>query len=288
MVAIVIIEALFPSMILLHDLAPSMSACAEKNYFAQNGELFDDFDKELQNLSNRYAETTPDRAEIESLKDQIEDLATSHDHVHLSNQTLGNRVQELETEHSILERKATTESKTRRETTADLAKQLEDVVAAFDQFKKDSWVIEEEKQRELQGLRKQIEGLTKIAESGREVSKTFSEATTADECIDVTTNAPKNLPPPQQHNWSIAQGRATYAEYLVSGEKFIREVLEQSEVQAVKAYVNGMKQPFRQKAVVEALETNGWTWQNARNELQKIVDEGKRRRQSRRSIKLPA
>lgn len=127
-----------------------------------------DFDKELQNLSNRYAEITPDRAEIESLKDQIKDLATSHDHVHLSNQTLGNRVQELETEHSILERKATTESKTRRETTADLAKQLEDVVAAFDRFKKDSWVIEEEKRRELQGLRKQIEGLTKIAESGRE------------------------------------------------------------------------------------------------------------------------
>ncbi|KAL9586686.1 MAG: hypothetical protein Q9212_000755 [Teloschistes hypoglaucus] len=247
-----------------------------------------EFDKELQNLPNRFAEIAPDRAELESLKDQIKDLVTSHDHVHLSNQTLRDRVQELEAQYSNLDQKTTTESKTRQEQAANLAKQLKDVVAAFDQFKRDSWAVEEEKRRELQDLRKQIERLTEKAEPQQEVSKTFSEATTADEGLDVTTNPPKDLPALQQHDWSITQGRATYAEYLAAGEKFVREVLEQSEVQAVKAYVNGMKQPFRQKAVVEALESNGWTWQNARNELQKIVDEGKRRRQSRRSIKLPA
>ncbi|KAI4260435.1 MAG: hypothetical protein LQ352_000297 [Teloschistes flavicans] len=256
-----------------------------------------ELDKELQTLPNRYAVIAPDRARLDSLQDQVKDLTTSHDHAHLSNQTLRDRVEELEAEHSILHRKAATESNTRQETTANLAKQLEDVAATFARFKRDSWATEEEKRRELQGLKKQIEGLTGKKEPGREeviltefspVSKTFSEATTADECTDVTTNAPKNIPPPQQQDWSIAQGRATYAEYLASGEKFIREVLEQSEVQAVKAYINGMKQPFRQRAVVEALEINGWTWQNARHELQKIVDEGKRRRQSRRSIKLPS
>lgn len=127
-----------------------------------------EFDKELQNLPNRYTEIAPDRAELESLKDQIRDLATSHDHVHLSNQTLRDRVQELEAEHFNLDQKATIESKTRQETAANLAKQLGDVATAFDQFKRDSWAVEEEKRRELQGLRKQIEGFTEKAEPQRE------------------------------------------------------------------------------------------------------------------------
>ncbi|KAL8694050.1 MAG: hypothetical protein Q9218_001228 [Villophora microphyllina] len=232
-----------------------------------------ELNEELQTLQNRYAQFATDSPQFDLLKEQVKDLTTSLEHVHQSNQTLRDRLHELEAE-------ATIESKARQETMANLAKQLECVVATFDQFKRGSRANEEKRQTEVLGLRKQIEELT-------EKTETRKEATTADEGLDVTTIAPKHLPPPQQLNWNISQGRATYAEYLATGEQFIREALEQSEMQAVKAYINGMKQPFRQRAVVEALDTNGWTWQNARNELQKIVDEGKRRRQSRRTIKLP-
>lgn len=118
-------------------------------------------------------------------------------------------------------------------------------------------------------------------------SKPFSEATTADNGLNPGDASPKDFSSPPQYIPKISQGRATYEEYLASGEIFVRAALDQAEVQAVKAYIQGMRQPFRRKPVWEALEAKGWTWENARHELQKIVDEGKRRRRSRRTVQLP-
>lgn len=129
--------------------------------------------------------------------------------------------------------------------------------------------------------------MPKTAAKSPAASKPFSEATTVDVGFDEATQLPQGFVRSQQNDWAISQGRATYEDYLASGDTFVRAVVAQSEVQAVKAFVQGMRQAFRRKPVSKALEEKGWTWKNARYELQQIVDEGKRRRRSRRTVELP-
>ncbi|KAL8706704.1 MAG: hypothetical protein Q9201_000229 [Fulgogasparrea decipioides] len=234
-----------------------------------------ELDEELEALPSRYAQLVQDTTQLASLKTEVKDLAKSYEHLHHSNLALQS------------------EAKIWQGTTLHLTKNLEHVVGTLDQFKRDSLVAEEQQQLELQALRKQIEGLTKSPGTERRdtaAMRPFSEATTTDNGLSIAVTSPSphsGLPCPQQNDCTISQGRLTYEEYLASGEGFIRAVLEQAELQAVKAYVQGMRQPFRKKPVWEALEAKGWTWENARHELQKIVDEGKRRRRSRRTIQLP-
>ncbi|KAL8734770.1 MAG: hypothetical protein Q9181_003055 [Wetmoreana brouardii] len=234
-----------------------------------------ELDGELEALPSRYAQLAQDRTQLASLKTEIKDLAKSYEHLHHSNLALQS------------------EAKIWQGTTMHLTKQLEHVVGALDQFKRDSRVAKEQRQLELQALREQVEGFTKspgTERRDRAASKPLSGATTADNGLGVAVAASSpqsGLPCPQPNDCTITQGRATYEEYLASGEGFTQAVLEQAEIQAVKAYVQGMRQPFRRKPVCEALEAKGWTWENARHEIQKIVDEGKRRRRSRRTIQLP-
>lgn len=116
----------------------------------------------------------------------------------------------------------------------------------------------------------------------------FSKAKSVGDPAAEASDLPEALSRPQQFHSSISQGKETYQEYLASGETFVREILQQSEAQAVKAYVKGMKQKFRRQAVWTALETKGWTWAKARHEIQMIIDEGKKRRQGRRTMQLPS
>lgn len=108
--------------------------------------------------------------------------------------------------------------------------------------------------------------------------------------MDVSPNNGPDPPTsqPPQHNLKLSQGRATYEEYVNNGEDFVRAAVRQTEIRAVKAVVSGMRQAFRRKEIWKVLEEKGWMWAIARQELQKIVDEGKRRRANRRTINLPS
>ena len=84
----------------------------------------------------------------------------------------------------------------------------------------------------------------------------------------------------------ISQDKATYEEYLGAGEHFVQAAKEKAEADAVKAFVQGISQPFRRKPVVNTLEARGWTWENAKDEIRRIIDEGKRRRSGRRTVAM--
>ncbi len=69
------------------------------------------------------------------------------------------------------------------------------------------------------------------------------------------------------------QGNLTLKEYLAYGEG----MMQVYEAQAVKDFVNGMNEFARRKVVWDKLEKVGWTWANAKPEIQKMVDGTKRR-----------
>lgn len=75
---------------------------------------------------------------------------------------------------------------------------------------------------------------------------------------------------------------------MKAGEKFVGAAVRQTEMKAVKAVVSGMRQAFQRKPMWKTLEEKGWTWSHAKPELQKIVNEGKRRRANRRTIEMPS
>ncbi|KAL8781594.1 MAG: hypothetical protein Q9213_005944 [Squamulea squamosa] len=269
-----------------------------------------ELDKEAQSMRTRRAELEQDRAMLNTLKNDIKNLAARNEHLQDSNSGLQDRILEVESSSIAREQNSAIESDILREAARLLAEQLKGVVEGFEQFKRESKTRQETQQREQQELREQVVRLmSKIhAEDQKkagpfdliEISKpkasfvdpmaarkTFLEATTVDDGPDEVIEQPQSYHDPQPADLSITQGKATYQEYLATGESFVKRAVQQAEAQAVKAYIQGMRQRFRRKPVWDTLEAKGWTWANAKQEMQTIIDEGRRRRQSRRTIQLP-
>ncbi|KAL8682144.1 MAG: hypothetical protein Q9186_001765 [Xanthomendoza sp. 1 TL-2023] len=241
-----------------------------------------DLDQEVRSLHARFADLQQASASVDALRaQQIEDLTASNEHLHHTNLSLRNRIQELDSQCVIRDRDFATGSKLLQEATTNLARQVEDVVEGLTHFKKDATAAEEKHQLEIQALRKQIEASVPKTDADKQVrtgSKTFSEATTIDDGPDESIGTAAAFYHTRQSDWSISQGNATFQEYLTSGESFVRKF----EAEAVKAYVEGINLIHRRKQVRDSLEEKGWTWENARHEVQLIIDEGKRRLRKRR------
>ena len=75
------------------------------------------------------------------------------------------------------------------------------------------------------------------------------------------------------------QSSSTLKEYLAYGEG----MMQIYEAQAVKDFVNGMNEYARRKVVWDKLEKVGWTWVNAKHEIQKMM-EGTKKRSKRRAM----
>ena len=75
------------------------------------------------------------------------------------------------------------------------------------------------------------------------------------------------------------QGDSTLKDYLAYGDG----MMQIYEAQAVKDFVNGMNEFARREVVWDKLERVGWTWDNAKPEIQKMVD-GTLRRSRRRAV----
>ncbi|KAL8774708.1 MAG: hypothetical protein Q9209_000647 [Squamulea sp. 1 TL-2023] len=269
-----------------------------------------ELDQEVQSVHTRCAKLEQDATMLDVLKKDVKNLAASYEHLQNSSSGLQNRILEVESGSITRDQNYAIESDILREAARLLAEQLKGVVEGFEEFKRESKARQETQQREQQELREQIIGLmSKIhaedqKEAGRfdliDISKpkasfadpmparkTFPEATTIDDVPDEAVDQPQSFRVPQHSDLSITQGKATYQEYLATGESFVEKAIHQAEAQAVKAYIQGMRQRFRRKPVWDTLEAKGWTWANAKHEMQRIIDEGRRRRQSRRTIQLP-
>ncbi|KAL9604817.1 MAG: hypothetical protein Q9219_000265 [cf. Caloplaca sp. 3 TL-2023] len=248
-------------------------------------------DAEFRALPSHFPILMHNGDQFQSIKEQVQDLAAGNEHTHQANQALQNRIEQLESDAACREQKSMAESESLQHTTENFARQLEHIYEAFEQLKKESQLVTERQQQELEGIGQQIHELKRqraISPQNKATPEAVSEATTTDITVNDVAQPPQESHQSQRDDPVISQGRATYEQYLASGDTFVQAMIAQSEVQAVKIFVQGMRQAFRRKRVWKALEEKGWTWENARCELQRIVDQGKRPRRTPRTAELPS
>ncbi|KAL8672181.1 MAG: hypothetical protein Q9168_003345 [Polycauliona sp. 1 TL-2023] len=249
----------------------------------------DQASQQVQSTETRCAKLEETTAMLDSLKGDVERLTASNEHLQHTNSASQDRILELESNAITRDRAAATEANGLREASRLLSEQLKAVVEGFNDFKRESRESEERQRQEQEELKQQMMGLRASIEERKADHEAASEAGSMDDITSEASEPSEAAPQPQGLHPGISQGKGTYAEYLAAGESFVKEILQQSEAQAVKAYVKGMKQRSRRQAVRTALEAKGWTWGNARHEIQMIIDEGKRRRQGRRvAMQLPS
>jgi len=83
------------------------------------------------------------------------------------------------------------------------------------------------------------------------------------------------------------QGQSTLHDYIDYGSPVVQERLQQYEARTVQAFISGLNEKYRQMTLWHKLDEVGWTWQNAEDEIRRMVKDGKRRPRDRRVTKVP-
>ncbi|KAL6715865.1 hypothetical protein ACLMJK_006826 [Lecanora helva] len=73
-------------------------------------------------------------------------------------------------------------------------------------------------------------------------------------------------------------------EYIKYGDRVITEGKATYEMQAVKRFLSGMKDKYAQEKLTEKLDNVGWTWEQAKQEINHMVERGRERRRRRRTM----
>lgn len=115
-----------------------------------------ELDAEFQALPARYASLVQDTTQLNSLKEQVQDIAVSSQHIHAANEALRNRVEFIESDGVHQAQKHGTELESLHDMVKSLARRLEHVIGAFEQSKREARVAEERRQHELEDMRKQV------------------------------------------------------------------------------------------------------------------------------------
>lgn len=107
-------------------------------------------------------------------------------------------------------------------------------------------------------------------------SPTLSPATTADERISERKDSEGRTSNAFPEILGIeVQGNRSLSEYLESGDSSGRRAMQLFEKRLVKAFVTGFADKSLRLALWEKLDERGWTWQQAREETQRIMEKEK-------------
>lgn len=81
-----------------------------------------------------------------------------------------------------------------------------------------------------------------------------------------------------------AQGSRPIEEYIEYGEGALTEGMKSYEVQAVKSFISGLRDKYAQRLLSGRLDKVGWKWEKAKEEMQRMIEEGRKRKRNRRSM----
>lgn len=96
---------------------------------------------------------------------------------------------------------------------------------------------------------------------------------------DAAANKSSEQQREQQHAIGLkAQGESTLENYIRYGEAAVWRAVRLYETRAVKAFVSGMSDKHERALLWEALAEEGWTWQNAREGIRRMVSDGRKRK----------
>ena len=80
------------------------------------------------------------------------------------------------------------------------------------------------------------------------------------------------------------QGNLSLEEYLEYGKKVVPEGIDVYEQQVVKVFVLGLAEKSRRSKLERILDEDGWTWKVAREVIEAMVEDTKRRKRNRRKF----
>ena len=80
------------------------------------------------------------------------------------------------------------------------------------------------------------------------------------------------------------QGSSSVEEYIQYADKVIAEIIMRHEVEAVKSFVRGLKDKYAQHLLTDRLDKAEWTWVMAKEELHRMLEEGRKRKKRRRTM----
>ncbi|KAK3178846.1 hypothetical protein OEA41_000983 [Lepraria neglecta] len=254
------------------------------------------FEIALTNFKQQLADNLPkDPEHIPLLIKRVKDLAASSENLQEENNALKDRVRLLEQEanqQDQLNARKSQEQQNLETKNKILKEEFYSVVSGVETFTRVFETEREQSKAEMQELRSQVEALLArenvdashaqtAVEPRTSRSRAASEATTVDDSMNID-RGPTTQPTLRQYLRIIPyQNDSTLEEYLAYAD----EHEDMTEIQAVKDYVNGMNEFARRKVVWDRLDETGFTWANAKTEVQKMVG-GLRRRSQRR--RLPA
>ncbi|MCJ1468254.1 hypothetical protein MMC07_006882 [Pseudocyphellaria aurata] len=255
--------------------------------------------KQLRNehkiLLQRIDAATEAAAQVQPLVGQTRDLAASSEHLQSENNALKERVLTLKEESADRDKAMATEIGGLKGHINELEKELDCVVADVNAWREEWAQILDEKnaQRDrMEGAKPQSSRNPEMVSCAvgppedRVASRAVSQATTTDSSVHVTTakepvevNKPSEQQHSQQHAIGLkAQGDSTLEIYVRYGEAAVWRAIRLYETRAVKAFVSGMSDKHQRALLWETLTEEGWTWQNARENIRRMVSDGKKRK----------
>ena len=80
------------------------------------------------------------------------------------------------------------------------------------------------------------------------------------------------------------QGSLSVEEYIKYADEIVVESMTRYEVRAVRTFVSGMKDKYAQHLLTERLNKAGWTWVMAKQELHRMIEDGRKRKRKRRTM----
>lgn len=127
-----------------------------------------ELDKVRQELPDRTASLLQDSDGLDSLKQQVHELAASSEHTHQTNQSLQHRIQKIESEATSQDQKLADQSGKLQATARDLERQIEHAVETFEQFKREARAAAEEREQEVADSKRQIEALALLKKTEKQ------------------------------------------------------------------------------------------------------------------------
>ena len=266
--------------------------------------------RRVKSMESSYAELTTSSKHLQKQQDDLQskykDLQSKYDEVQKDNDSLTQKVSKLE--KVIVDSSVANDAKFRQLQDSDdlLRKGLESNVESVEQWRCSAEASHQSLKEGIRNLRLQQDDLaTSLQIYHRDrtgmcrrqrgndiflsdtpaVSKSFSQATTVDEVMDMDESSGLSIEDCLQEDLNlVSQGKMTLEEYLKYGDDAIERAIKAYETRATKAFVDGMRDIYQKKPLGDRLDEQGWTWQTTRDELHRMIEDVKRRRRNKRYI----
>ena len=115
----------------------------------------------------------------------------------------------------------------------------------------------------------------------------MSQATTAADTVGMDDTGARTEDVLQEEVNGVGQGQLTLEEYFAYGKDLMARARTIEEDKVVKAFVAGIRDKVRRLPLQEVLNEKGWTWEETKAEMERVIAETQKKKKARRYIVPP-